>query len=59
MPVILPRGVEDEWLDRDVAPAEALALLPPYPAEQMRAAEASMLVNAVANDDLRLFDPAE
>jgi putative SOS response-associated peptidase YedK len=59
MPVILPRGVEQLWLDREVAPAEALALLLPYPAEQMRAAEASLLVNAVANDDLRLFDPAE
>jgi putative SOS response-associated peptidase YedK len=59
MPVILPRGVEQQWLDRDVAPAEALALLQPYPAEQMLSAEASMLVNAVANDDLRLFDPSE
>ncbi len=39
--------------------AAALALLQPYPAEEMRAAEASMLVNSVKNDDLRLFDPAE
>jgi putative SOS response-associated peptidase YedK len=59
MPVILPRGVEEQWLDRAVAPAEALELLAPYPSEHMRSAEASMLVNAVANDDLRLFDPSE
>jgi putative SOS response-associated peptidase YedK len=59
MPVILPRAVEQQWLEREVAPAEALELLQPYPAEEMRAAEASLLVNAVANDDLRLFDPAE
>ena len=59
MPVILPRGVEEQWLDRAVEPAEALELLAPYPSEHMRSAEASMLVNAVANDDLRLFDPSE
>ena len=59
MPVILPRAVEQRWLDREVPPAEALELLGPYPPEQMRAAEASLLVNAVANDDLRLFDPNE
>ncbi|MDX6619481.1 MAG: hypothetical protein QOK36_1867 [Gaiellales bacterium] len=59
MPVILPRGVEQQWLDREVEVAEALELLAPYPAGQMRAAEASLLVNAVANDDLRLFDPSE
>ncbi|MDX6541537.1 MAG: hypothetical protein QOI71_3147 [Gaiellales bacterium] len=59
MPVILPRGVEQQWLDREVEVAEALELLAPYPAGQMRAAEASLLENAVANDDLRLFDPSE
>jgi putative SOS response-associated peptidase YedK len=59
MPVILPRGVEDEWLDRDVPPVAALELLRPYPSEHMTGADASMLVNSVKNDDLRLFDPAE
>jgi putative SOS response-associated peptidase YedK len=59
MPVILPRGVEEEWLDRDVPVEAALSLLQPYPAEHMHAADASMLVNSVKNDDLRLFDPSE
>ena len=58
MPVILPRDVEDEWLDRDVPLELALSLLQPYPAERMTAADASMLVNSVKNDDLRLFDPS-
>ena len=59
MPVILPRGVEDEWLDRDVPVEAALSLLRPYPPDHMAAADASMLVNSVKNDALRLFDPAE
>lgn len=59
MPVILPRGVEDEWLARDVPVEVALSLLLPYPAEHMHAADASLLVNSVKNDDLRLFDPSE
>jgi putative SOS response-associated peptidase YedK len=59
MPVILPRGVEDAWLDREVPVEAALELLQPYPAEQMHAADASPLVNSVKNDDLRLFDPSQ
>ena len=57
MPVILPRESEQTWLDRDVAVEEALALLLPYPSEHMHAADASMLVNSVKNDDPRLLDP--
>jgi putative SOS response-associated peptidase YedK len=57
MPVILPVAAEDAWLDRDVAVEEALALLRPFPAEHMHAADASMLVNSVKNDDERLLDP--
>jgi putative SOS response-associated peptidase YedK len=59
MPVIIPRGAEEEWLARDVPVEAALSLLVPYPAEHMHAADASMLVNSVENDDLRLFDPSE
>jgi putative SOS response-associated peptidase YedK len=57
MPVILPREAEDAWLDRAVPVDEALALLRPYPSEHMHAADASMLVNSVKNDDERLLDP--
>ena len=57
MPVILPRGVEDAWLDRDVAGRGGADAAAPYPAEHMHAADASMLVNSVKNDDVRLLDP--
>jgi putative SOS response-associated peptidase YedK len=55
--VIIPSASEDAWLDRDASVEEALALLRPYPPEEMHAADASMLVNSVKNDDARLLDP--
>jgi putative SOS response-associated peptidase YedK len=57
MPVMLPREHEDAWLDRDVPVEDALSLLVPYSPEHLRAADASMLVNSVKNDDPRLLDP--
>ena len=57
MPVILPREAEDAWLDRDVAGRRGAGAAQPYPAEEMHAADASMLVNSVKNDDARLLDP--
>jgi putative SOS response-associated peptidase YedK len=57
MPVILPRAAEAAWLDPELAPAVVDALLVPYPAEEMHAAEASMLVNSVKNDGPELLDP--
>jgi putative SOS response-associated peptidase YedK len=57
MPVILPRAAEAAWLDPQLAPAAVDALLVPYPAEEMHAAEASMLVNSVKNDGPELLDP--
>ena len=38
-------------------PNRPIRLIVPYPPGEMRAADASMLVNSVKNDDLRLFDP--
>jgi putative SOS response-associated peptidase YedK len=57
MPVILPRAFEAAWLDPRLAPDEVDALLVPYPADEMRAAEASMLVNSANNDGPELLDP--
>jgi putative SOS response-associated peptidase YedK len=57
MPVILPRAAEAAWLDPDLDPAAVDALLVPYPAEAMHAAEASMLVNSAKNDGPELLDP--
>ena len=57
MPVILPRAAEAAWLDPAFDPAAVDALLVPYPAERMHAAEASMLVNSAKNDGPELLDP--
>ena len=57
MPVIVPRAFEAAWLDPELAPAEVDALLRPYPADEMRAAEASLLVNSARNDGPELLDP--
>jgi putative SOS response-associated peptidase YedK len=57
MPVILPRAAEAAWLDPELDPAAVDALLVPYPAEEMHAAEASMLVNSAKNDGPELLDP--
>src|SRR5215831_15516949 len=43
MPVILPRDVEDEWLDPGISREHALSLLEPYPADAMIAAPTSPL----------------
>jgi CRISPR-associated Cas5-like protein len=57
MPVILPRAFETAWLDPSLAPAEVDALLVAYPAAEMRAAEASTLVNSARNDGPELLNP--
>ena len=50
MPVILPRDIEDFWLDDGVDDPGALtSILTPHPAEAMQAYEVLSLVNSVAN----------
>ena len=55
MPAVLPRDVEDAWLDPELPKAHGLALLAPYPAGAMLATPASDRVNSVRNDDLGLL----
>ena len=57
MPVILDPGAFAAWLDPATPPAEARALLAPYPAEGLVAYRVTRRVNAVANDDLGLIEP--
>jgi putative SOS response-associated peptidase YedK len=57
MPVIVPRAREADWLDLTLTPAEVDALLVPFPAEQMAAHDASLLVNSPKNDGPELLDP--
>lgn len=56
MPVIVPRAAEASWIDPSLDPAEVDALLAAYPADEMHAAEASMLVNSAKNDGPELLD---
>ena len=51
MPVVLPREMEEFWLDRSVDDPDALgSVLTPYPDDAMKAYEVSTLVNSAAND---------
>lgn len=56
MAAILPSGAERRWLDAD--PDEALDLLDPHPADELRAYPVSTAVNDVANDAPGLIEPA-
>lgn len=58
MPVILPRDMEEFWLDGDVADAGALAnVLSPYPDELMEVYQVSPLVNKATNNGADLILP--
>ncbi len=51
MPVIVPEGVEDRWLDPGERNRERLqALLKPYPAADMDAYDVTPIVNSAAHD---------
>ena len=51
MPVILPREMEDFWLDEGIDDPDALgSVLNPYPDGEMETYEVSRLVNSAAND---------
>jgi len=51
MPVILPRDVEQVWLDQSITDSTFLkSLLMPYPADQMIVYEVSPFVNSVKNN---------
>jgi putative SOS response-associated peptidase YedK len=59
MPVVLPRGAWDRWLDRANDDVEALRrLLVPAPADDFEAYPVGPLVNNVANDGPELILPA-
>jgi putative SOS response-associated peptidase YedK len=56
MPVILPRSVYRHYLESG-DPAELLALLKPYPADEMKAYAVSTLVNSPRNDIPEVIQP--
>ena len=59
MPVVLPREMEEFWLDRNVDDPDALhSALTPYDADAMEAYEVSKLVNSAANDGPEVIEAA-
>ena len=57
MPVMLSRGGEEAWLDRDASPETLAALLRPYAAQDMRAHAVSRRVNSPAGEGPELIEP--
>ncbi|HZK85052.1 MAG TPA: SOS response-associated peptidase family protein [Desulfosporosinus sp.] len=54
MPVILPRDVEETWLDQGIIDRTFLkSLLVSYPSDQMTAYEVSPFVNSVKNNGIK------
>jgi putative SOS response-associated peptidase YedK len=58
MPVILPAGSYDAWLDPEAERDELAALLAPYPEDEMEAYPVSRFVNSPSNNDPRCIEPA-
>jgi putative SOS response-associated peptidase YedK len=58
MPVILPRDLEADWLDDSLEALALLSILKPYAADQMQVYPVSRRVNAPANDEPALVQPA-
>jgi len=60
MPVILPEGVEDRWLDPGEGSRERLqALLTSYPAGEMDAYDVTPVVNSAGHDAPDCITPAQ
>ena len=58
MPVVLPKELEEFWLDASVEDAPTLTgIMASYPAGAMEAFEVSRLVNSVANDAPKVVAP--
>jgi putative SOS response-associated peptidase YedK len=58
MPVILPTGSYDVWLDPEADRDELYGLLAPYPEDEMEAYPVSRFVNSPQNNDPRCIEPA-
>ena len=57
MPVILHRGDEDVWLDKEAEPARLTELLVAYPADHMEVYPVSRALNNPANEGVELMQP--
>ncbi len=59
MPAILQRDQEAAWLDMNIPPTDALAMLAPYPDDLLHAYVVSARVGKVTENDEGLIDPVE
>lgn len=58
MPAILPRALEEEWLDPKTRPDRLKEMLVPYPAEELAVRVVSTKVGSSASDEPSLRDAA-
>jgi putative SOS response-associated peptidase YedK len=58
MPVILPSGTYDLWLDPDADREQLADLLIPYPGDDLETYPVSRFVNSPRNNDERCIEPA-
>lgn len=59
MPVILPREVEETWIDPECPVDDAVSLLGPLSSEQLEGWPVSTRVNSVGNDDVECTKPVQ
>jgi putative SOS response-associated peptidase YedK len=59
MPVILPEGARDRWLDATASETELRGLLVPFLDEDLEAYEVSAIVNSPRNDSPECVKPVE
>jgi putative SOS response-associated peptidase YedK len=57
MPCILAKDVEDDWLNPDTSEDQLIAMLKPYPADQMKKWPVSSLVNKPQNNFPEILKP--
>jgi putative SOS response-associated peptidase YedK len=57
MPVMLDEKTRWKWLDPSVGQKELMALMKPYPAEEMKCFEVSKAVNSPNNDTQEVVEP--
>ena len=58
MPVILPSGAYDLWLDPDADREQISDLLIPYPGDDLETYPVSRYVNSPRNNDEHCIEPA-
>ncbi len=58
MPVILPSGAYDAWLDPDADKEQLIDLMIPYPGDDLQTYPVSRFVNSPYNNDERCIEPA-